>query len=257
MITDPSTYTSITAETNLQTQAPDAWKTPQRILVVLAHPDDPEFFCGATLARWTRAGHTVIYWLLTCGDKGTSDRTITSEQLCGIRHREQSAAAAVLGVNEVHFLDYPDGYLVPDLTLRKEVTRIIRTIRPDVLVTCDPTALFMGENRLNHPDHRAAGQVALDAVYPPARDHLYFPELLQEGLEPHAVREVWVSGTLEPNVRLDVTDLWETKIRALYEHKSQIGEPEKLAERIRSRLAPYSTPENPRYEEGFRRIVFS
>jgi LmbE family N-acetylglucosaminyl deacetylase len=244
-------------ESAFHTPAPDAWDTPQRILVVLAHPDDPEFFCGATIARWTRAGHTVIYWLLTCGDKGTADRSLTSEQLCGLRQEEQRAAAAVLGVHEVHFLGFPDGYLTPDLTLRKEITRIIRTIRPDVLVTCDPTSLFMGENRLNHPDHRAAGQAALDAVYPPARDHLYFPELLQAGLEPHAVREVWVSGTLEPSVRLDVTDLWETKIRALYEHKSQVGDPQKLAERIRSRLAPGSTAENPRYEENFRRIVFS
>jgi LmbE family N-acetylglucosaminyl deacetylase len=236
---------------------PDAWESRQRILVILAHPDDPEFFCGATLARWTAAGHEVIYWLLTCGDKGTADRAISSEQLCNIRHLEQRAAAAVLGVHEVHFLGFPDGYLVPDLALRKEITRIIRAVRPDILVTCDPTSLFMGENRLNHPDHRAAGQAALDAVYPPARDHLYFPELLEvEKLEPHAVREVWVSGTLQPNVLMDVTGLWETKIRALYEHKSQIGDPQKLAERMRSRLAPGSTPENPRYEEGFRRIVF-
>ncbi len=237
--------------------APGNWDTPQRILVILAHPDDPEFFCGATLARWSAAGHEIIYWLLTCGDKGTADRNITSDQLCSIRHQEQRAAAAVLGVHEVHFLGYPDGYLVPDLSLRKEITRIIRQVRPDVLVTCDPTSLFMGENRLNHPDHRAAGQAALDAVYPPARDYLYFPELLQEeNLEPHAVREVWVSGTLQPNIHMDVTDLWETKIRALYEHKSQIGDPQALAERMRSRLTPDSSPEQPRYEENFRRIVF-
>jgi LmbE family N-acetylglucosaminyl deacetylase len=237
---------------------PDAWDSPQRILVVLAHPDDPEFFCGATIARWTAVGHEVIYWLLTCGDKGTPDRSISSQQLCSIRHREQSAAAAVLGVQTVKFLDYPDGYLVPDLNLRKEITRIIRKVRPDILVTCDPTTLYTGDNRLNHPDHRAAGQAALDAVYPPARDHLYFPELLlDEQLEPHAVREVWVSGTLQPNVHLDVTDLWETKIRALYEHKSQIGDPQVLAERMHNRLAPGSTPDNPRYEENFRRIVFS
>jgi LmbE family N-acetylglucosaminyl deacetylase len=237
--------------------APDAWETPQKILVVLAHPDDPEFFCGATIARWTRAGHEVIYWLLTCGDKGTSDRSLTSEELCAIRHAEQRAAAAVLGVNEVHFLGFPDGYLVPDLALRKEVTRILRTVRPDILVTCDPTTLFVGDNRLNHPDHRAAGQAALDAVYPPARDHLYFPDLLEQGLEPHNVREVWVSGTQQPAIRMDVTDLWETKIRALYEHKSQIGDPQMLAERMRSRRVEGSTPENPRYEENFRRIVFS
>ena len=238
--------------------APDVWETPQRILVILAHPDDPEFFCGATIARWTQAGHQVIYWLLTCGDKGTADRSISSEDLCCLRQQEQRAAAAVLGVHEVHFLGYPDGYLVADLALRKEITRIIRSIRPDVLVTCDPTTLYVGDNRLNHPDHRAAGQAALDAVYPPARDFLYFPELLQaEGLEPHNVREVWISGSQQPNIHLDVTNLWEIKIHALYEHKSQIGEPQKLAERMRSRLTPESTLENPRYEENFRRIIFS
>ena len=238
-------------------ERPDAWDPHQRILVILAHPDDPEFFCGATLARWTQAGHEVIYWLLTCGDKGTPDRSITSEQLCGIRHQEQKAAAAVLGVHEVNFLDYPDGYLVPDLTLRKEITRIIRKVRPDVLVTCDPTTLYVGDNRLNHPDHRAAGQATLDAVYPPARDYLYFPELItEEGLEPHAVREVWIAGTQQPNVIMDVTDLWETKILALYEHKSQIGKPEELAERMRSRRAEGSTPEKPKYIENFRRINF-
>lgn len=237
---------------------PDAWDSPQRILVILAHPDDPEFFCGATIARWTAAGHEVIYWLLTCGDKGTPDRSINSQQLCSIRHREQYSAGAILGVQTVNFLDYPDGYLVPDLNLRKEITRIIRTVRPDILVTCDPTTLYIGDNRLNHPDHRAAGQAALDAVYPPARDHLYFPDLLlEEQLEPHSVREVWVSGTLQPNVHLDVTDLWEKKILALYEHKSQIGDPQGLAERMRSRLAPNSTPENPCYEENFRRIIFT
>lgn len=241
-----------------QPPAPDAWDRPQRILVVLAHPDDPEFFCGATIARWTAAGHCVVYWLLTCGDKGTQDRSISPDQLCSIRHVEQSAAARVLGVEQVHFLEYPDGYLVPDLNLRRDITRIIRLERPDVLVTCDPQTLFVGDMRLNHPDHRAAGQAALDAVFPAARDHLNFIELWRdEGLEPHKVREVWVSVTQQPNVTLDVTPFWEIKLSALYEHKSQIGDPEALAERMRSRLTPGSTPEHPRYEETFRRIVLS
>jgi LmbE family N-acetylglucosaminyl deacetylase len=239
-----------------QTSPDSGWEDAQKILVILAHPDDPEFFCGATTARWTSAGHTVVYWLITCGDKGTSNRELTSEQLCGIRHQEQRAAAAVLGVEQVNFMDFPDGYLVPDLNLRREITRVIRKERPDVLVTCDPQTLFVGENRLNHPDHRAAGQAVLDAVFPAARDHLNFVELWRdEKLEPHNVREVWVSGTLNPNIRLDVTDYWETKIRALYEHKSQIPDPEALAERMRSRLAEGSSRAAPRYEESFRRII--
>jgi len=238
------------------TDPPDAWKSPQRILVVLAHPDDPEFFCGATVARWTAAGHQVGYCLLTCGDKGSPDRSIQPEELCCIRQAEQRAAAAVLGVAQVRFLNHPDGYLVPDLDLRHQVTRLIRQERPDVLVTCDPTTLYVGGDRLNHPDHRAAGQVVLDAVYPAARDHLYFPELLQEeGLEPHAVREVWAAGTQQPNVVLDITATWETKLRALFEHRSQIGDQKEFEARMRAHLAEGSTPENPRYEEKFRRIV--
>lgn len=235
----------------------ETWNSPQRILVVLAHPDDPEFFCGATLARWAAAGHQIVYWLLTCGDKGAQDPTINPDELCSQRVTEQKAAAAVLGVKDVHFLGYPDGELTPDLALRRDITRIIRQERPDVLVTCDPLTLFSFGSRINHPDHRAAGQAALDAVFPAAGNPLYYPELLRDGLQPHSVREVWVSLTLAPDIKMDVTDLWETKIRALYEHKSQIGDPQKLAERMRSRHTPDSTPENPRYEEHFRRIVFA
>jgi LmbE family N-acetylglucosaminyl deacetylase len=236
--------------------APDAWETPQKILVILAHPDDPEFFCGATLARWAAAGHNVDYCLITCGDKGTSVRELSSEQLCGIRHVEQQAAAAVLGVKGVNFLDYPDGYLVPDLNLRREITRVIRKMRPDVLVTCDPLTLYIGDNRLNHPDHRAAGQATLDAVYPAARDHLNFVELWRdEHLEPHIVREVWICGTLQANVKLDVTPFWETKIRAILEHKSQIGDPQAMVERMRSRHTPESSPDSPCYEETFHRLI--
>lgn len=259
MTTDEQTQNSTSLEYQKASQAAslDAWDQVQKILVILAHPDDPEFFCGATIHKWASAGHQVIYWLLTCGDKGTADRSLSSEQLCNIRQAEQRAAAAVLGVHEVNFLGYPDGYLVPDLTLRKEITRILRKVRPDILITCDPTTLFVGDSRLNHPDHRAAGQAVLDAVYPPARDFLYFPELIQEeNLEPHAVREVWVSGTQQPNVNLDVSEYWETKIRAILEHKSQIGEPGALIERMRNRRAPGSTSDLPRYEESFRVINF-
>jgi LmbE family N-acetylglucosaminyl deacetylase len=237
-------------------KAPDAWESHQKVLVVLAHPDDPEFFCGATTARWVRAGHQVSYCVITCGDKGTKDLTLSSDELCSIRQTEQQAAAKVLGVEQVTFLKYPDGYLVADINLRRDITRVIRIARPDILVTCDPQTLFTANGRLNHPDHRAAGQATLDAVFPAARDHLNFPELWkEEKLEPHIVNEVWVCGTLVSDVTLDVTDTWEMKIKALFEHKSQIGEPEKLAERMRERRTEDSTPEKPRYEEKFRRLL--
>jgi LmbE family N-acetylglucosaminyl deacetylase len=237
-------------------KAPDSWEHPQKILVILAHPDDPEFFCGGSIARWVKAGHEVVYCLLTCGDKGTKDFSLRSDELCSIRQQEQRSAAKVLGVQDVKFLNYPDGYLVPDINLRRDITRIIRIIKPDILVTCDPQTLFTTNAGLNHPDHRAAGQATLDAVFPSARDHLTFIELWKdENLEPHIVREVWVCGTLQPDIILDVTELWETKISALYEHKSQIGDPEKLAERMRNRRTADSIPEKPRYEEKFRRLI--
>ncbi len=239
-----------------QDKAPDSWEKPQKVLVVLAHPDDPEFFCGATTARWVRAGHQVVYCVITCGDKGSKELSITSDQLCAIRQKEQDQAAKVLGVKQVIFLNYPDGYLVADMKLRKDITRVIRTVRPDIMITCDPQTLFTQMGGLNHPDHRAAGQAALDAVFPAARDHLNFPELWNdEKLEPHIVREVWVCGTLAPDTILDVTDTCEIKIKAVFEHKSQIPEPEKLLERLNSRRTEDSTPENPRYEEKFRRLI--
>ena len=231
------------------------WPEKQRILVILAHPDDPEFFCGATLARWAKAGHEISYFLLTCGDKGRNDnnRHIPGDELCALRHDEERAAANVLGVREVNFLDKEDGYLVADLALRREVVRIIRQAKPDVLVACDPQNLFATYG-LNHPDHRAAGQVVLDAVFPAAGNELFFPELLKEGWQPHTPKEVWVTLTSQPTVTLDVTDTWELKIEALKHHVSQIGDPIKFEERIRSRHTADSTPENPRYEETFRVI---
>ncbi len=239
------------------TERPDSWDTLQKILVILAHPDDPEFFCGATLARWARAGHEIHYLLLTCGDKG-GDLNVTPADLCTSRQIEQENAARVIGVRSVQFLDREDGYLVPDLALRRDIVRAIRSVRPDILVTCDPTNLFpSGSYGLNHPDHRAAGQAVLDAVFPAAGNAHFFPELLQdEGLQPHTPREVWISLTSQPNVVLDVTDTWEIKIQALKEHKSQIGDPAEFEKRMRSRHTEDSHDEAPRYEEKFRVLKF-
>ncbi|MBV6397500.1 MAG: N-acetyl-alpha-D-glucosaminyl L-malate deacetylase 1 [Anaerolineales bacterium] len=235
------------------------WDSPKNILVILAHPDDPEFFCGATLARWGRAGHRIVYCLLTCGDKGFNPAThpdMTPDKLCALRHAEQRAAAEVIGAQAVHILDRPDGYLVADLDLRREVVRAIRRERPDILVTCDPQTLF-AQYGINHPDHRAAGQVVLDAVFPAAGNKAYFPELIAEGLEPHTPKEVWCSVTNQPNVTLDVTDTWDIKLKAVLEHKTQVQDAQALIERFKSRRAEDSTEENPRYEEKFRVVKYS
>jgi LmbE family N-acetylglucosaminyl deacetylase len=232
------------------------WEGQKKILIILAHPDDPEFFCGATIRRWTQMGHQVRYCLLTRGDKGSNDRNMRSFDLAVLREVEQNAAAKELGVENVRFLDYEDGCLVPSLETRKRITRIVREECPDILVSCDPTNFFPNEASINHPDHRAAGQIVVEAIFPATGNPLYFPELLLEGLEPHSVKEVWLSVTAQPNVVIDVTATWEDKIRALKCHRSQIGDPAKLEERIRSRRAPDSSEEAPRYEEKFRRFIF-
>ena len=239
---------------------PETWNTPQNILVVLAHPDDPEFFCGATLARWARAGHHITYQLLTCGDKGFNDFTpagMTPEALCAIRHEEQIAAAKIIGVEaeSIHFMDCPDGYLVPNIDLRRDIVRVIRKFKPDVLVTCDPQTLFATYG-INHPDHRAAGQATMDAVFPAAGSPVFFPELLIEGYLPHMPKEVWCSLTMQPNVVMDVTETWPIKMEALLHHKTQIGDIEKFKERMLSRRTEDSTDENPRYEERFRVVKY-
>lgn len=234
------------------------WDTQQKILVILAHPDDPEFFCGGTLAKWAREGHIIQYLLLTCGDKGFNPTThpeMTTEKLCGIRHLEQAEAARIIGAQPPLFMDLPDGYLVPDLELRRDVVREIRKHKPDILVTCDPQNLFATYG-INHPDHRACGQVVLDAVFPAAGNPAYFPDLLAQGFEPHTPKEVWCSLTNQPNTTVEVTDTWEVKLQGILQHKSQVQDVDKLIERMKSRRTEDSTDENPRYEEKFRVVKY-
>lgn len=235
---------------------PEGWETPQKILVILAHPDDPEFFCGATIARWTQHGHLVDYCLLTRGDKGVREIIVDPMELARTREVEQRNAADCLGVRDLKFLDYYDGYIVPDLEIRKAVVRIIRQYKPDIVVTSDPTHIF-GENSINHPDHRSAGQIVVDAVFPAVGNPLYFYDLMHdEGLEPHSIKELWLSLTSQANITIDVTKTWETKIQALHHHVTQIGDMGQLDERMRSRFTPDSSAEHPRYEEKFRRFKF-
>jgi len=228
----------------------------KRVLVILAHPDDPEFFCGGTIARWCEEGREVHYCLLTKGEKGSDDPAIDPTALAARRREEQSAAAQVLGVRSVTFLGYPDGMLSPDLTLRKDIVRQIRRLQPDVVVTCDPTNFFPGYRYINHPDHRAAGHAALDAIFPASGSGQYFQELaLEEGLLPHKVREVYVSAAQHPNTTIDVTQYVGQKIEAIRQHESQVGESKDLPERIRKRMRdPESPSDSPRFIERFKRI---
>ncbi len=229
----------------------------RRVMGVFAHPDDPEFFCGGTFARWAAEGAEITFVLATSGDKGSSDPEMTGERLVAIREEEERRAASALGVKDVVFLRYADGELQPTLQLRRDIVRLIRLKQPDIVVTCDPTVFWFGNRALNHPDHRAIGEAVLDAVYPTARDRLNFIELQRdEGLEPHKVKDVYICGTDTPTVKVDVTDYVETKIAALREHRSQIADMEAMAERQRSNRDPESPPDMPRYMDSFRLISF-
>ncbi|MGQ9521138.1 MAG: PIG-L deacetylase family protein [Anaerolineae bacterium] len=226
----------------------------QRVLVILAHPDDPEFFCGGTVARWVQEGREVIYVLATHGERGSDDPAMSPERLARIREQEQRAAARVLGVQEVVFLDYPDGSLLPTLELRRDLTRQIRRWKPHIVITCDPTVRYRS-GYLNHPDHRAIGDAALDAVYPDARNPLQFPELLAEGLEPHRVREAYIAGAADPDAEVDITDTLALKLEALRQHRSQIADPDGLEVRLREWHRKEEPDGTVRYVERFRQVV--
>jgi LmbE family N-acetylglucosaminyl deacetylase len=202
------------------------------LLVISPHPDDCEFGVSGTVAGLVKEGKQVVYVICTNGDKGTSDRTLTPEQLAIIREKEQLAAADLLGVKETFFLRYPDQGLEDCHQFRRDLVRVIRRYRPFAVATADPYRKYIW-----HRDHRITGLVTLDAVFPCSRDHLAYPELLDEGLEPHKVREIWFWGTEDPNFRLDITDTMETKFAALACHKSQIGA---ISPELRGRMMDFA-----------------
>jgi LmbE family N-acetylglucosaminyl deacetylase len=196
-------------------------------LVVAAHPDDPDFGVAGTAARLVREGHQVHYLLLTSGDAGSDDPMIPPAELMRSREAEQTAAGAILGLTSVRFLRYPDGELQPSLQLRKAIVRVIRELRADVVMCQDPRSLVDDDSTyLNHPDHRAAGQVALDAAFPAAGNPSAFRGLLAEGLQAHKVKEVWLyfTGGQHSNHFVDITETFDQKVDALAAHASQIGE---------------------------------
>ncbi len=211
------------------------WNDKKKILVILAHPDDPEFFCGAVLTRWAREGHQITYCLLTRGEKGTNAEFSDIEHIKEIREKEQRKAADVIGVKAVMYTDHPDGFLEATIGVRKELVQFMRKEKPDIVMSCDPSNYFIHNESINHPDHRAAGQAAVDAVFPAVQNKDFFPELAKEGLEQHHVQELWLSLPREANVVIDVTSTWEIKINALLEHKSQIGDAAAFQKRMRNR----------------------
>jgi LmbE family N-acetylglucosaminyl deacetylase len=190
------------------------------VLVVTPHPDDAEGGAGGTIARWTQQGRKVVLVVCTNGDKGTSDRNVKPEDLVLIREEEQRKAATVLGIAEVVFLRFPDQGLEDCSEFREKLVRQIRLHRPATVVTIDPYRRY-----IRHRDHAICGRVTLDAIFPSARDHLAYPEHLQQGLEPHKVREVYLWGAEEPDAFLEITETFTTKMDALYCHASQMKRP--------------------------------
>ena len=230
-------------------------ETPQRVLVVIPHPDDAEFWCAGTVARWVSDGASVHYLLCTDGGKGTSDRNVTSEELAPIREREQQAAGDVLGVKDVTLLHHPDGELEDNSEFRKEIVREIRRIQPEVVVCPEPYR----KNLAWHRDHRIAGQVALDAVFPCARDHLHFRELWEEeGLEPHKTGTVLFWGTESPDTHIDIGASIAVKVRAVMAHQSQMGEltETEVVEFVKDWAASAGADQDFQYAEAFRKVTF-
>jgi len=208
----------------------------KRILVIAAHPDDVDFGAAGTIAGWTDAGIEVGYCIVTDGDAGGHDDSVPRAEIAPLRRKEQTAAAACVGVTDLRFLGYPDGRVEATLVLRKDLARVIRQVRPDRVVCPSPERNY-ARIGVSHPDHRAVGSAALDAIYPDARNPFAFADLrAEEGLEPWTVREVWVSGGLAPDHYVDVTDTFDRKVAALRAHESQTAHMDKLAEFLRGWL---------------------
>ena len=225
------------------------------MLVIAAHPDDIEFVVAGTVARWVRAGTRARYVVVTSGDAGTHRPGVTRQELARVREAEQRAAARVVGVEEVVFLGYPDGLVEPSLALRRDLVREIRRFRPDTVLCFDPTRLFVRGAYINHPDHRAVGLAALDAISPTAAMPLSFAEMGEEGLEPHRVRQILVASPVSPDTWVDIGETLELKLEALRQHASQLDGRRDYVGLIREWAEEAGAQAGLAYAEAFMRIV--
>jgi LmbE family N-acetylglucosaminyl deacetylase len=235
----------------------DRLPTPDRVLVVAAHPDDIEFGAAGVVARWVTEGADVRYLLVTRGDKGSDDPSTDPAQLADRRVVEQRAAAEEIGVRGVDFLDEPDGQVEPTLRLREQVTRAVRAFRPEVVMTHDPTVLFVNNEWVNHPDHRAVGVATVDAVFPTARDPLNFREHLEAGLAPWKVAELFLWSTNEANQLADISETLDRKVAALRHHASQFSNFDDVERWLRRRSEELGERAGYRAAEGFRRVTLA
>lgn len=230
-----------------------------RGMVVVAHADDAEFGCSGTVAKLCAEGWEMVYVMCTDGSKGSGDREMTQKELARIRHEEQVNAGKVLGLKDVVFLDNEDSMLQPTLELRKDIAREIRRYKPDVVITMYPLRNLSGDGfGVGHPDHMAAGEATLQAIFPTARDHMTFPDLLENGFEPHKVAEVWIMGHPEPDHWVDVSDHMDTSVKALMEHKTQMKDRDEAwaYERMREWRRGRAVGRGIQYAESFKKITF-
>lgn len=228
--------------------------TPQRVLVVMAHPDDIEFGAAGSAAHWIAGGAEVTYCVVTDGSAGSNTPGEDLEQLVLTRQDEQRRAASIIGVKSVIFLGYKDGVLQPTLELRRDITRVIRQVRPDRVVAQDPSTIYWRDGYINHPDHRAAGEATLYAVFPSAETRPIFPELLDEGLEPHKVKTLYLTLASEPTVAVDISTTIDHKIEALMCHQSQVSE--EAGRWVTERSKEYGEKAGMAYAEIFRMLKF-
>lgn len=225
-----------------------------KVLGVAAHPDDLDFAASGTFAKWVKEGAECYYLICTDGNKGTNDPKMTETRLAKIRRKEQQNAGKVLGLRGVFFLGHMDSELVADLKLKKEIVRYIRKLKPDIVVTMDPTFVYSKRGYINHSDHRAAGQATIDAVSPMSRKRLIFKELEKEGLKPHRVSKLYLVNFDSPNEVVDIKETIQTKLKALSCHKSQISK-ETLA-RIKERASLVGKEKGYKYAESFVEFEF-
>lgn len=228
---------------------------PKVILGVAAHPDDLDFMASGTFAKFISEGADAYYLILTDGGAGSEDRSMSPKTLQKIRQDEQRNAGKVLGLKDVFFGDFKDGTLQNSLEVKREVVKVIRKVKPDMVVSIDPSVLYSAKlGFINHPDHRAAGQATLDAVFPLARDHMSFPELLDEGYEPHKTKTVLLMNLNEHNYGVDISDFLDLKFKALAEHVSQVSDVARINERFTERAAELGRAYGYDYAETFMRI---
>jgi LmbE family N-acetylglucosaminyl deacetylase len=227
--------------------------TNGRVLVIAAHPDDPDFLAGGTVARFAKESRAIAYVIVTNGSKGSSDPSVTSEQLIPIREEEQRRAARVLGVARVEFLGYEDGEVEDTRNLRRDITREIRRWRPDLIITLNPYRTYNNFPGW-HRDHRTTARVVLDCVYPLARDHLSFPELAPD-YEPHKVRDVYLIQWEHPRLIIDITDTIDLKLEAIRCHASQVADSAAFEARMRDRATTLGKERGYSYAEGFDHVI--